>query len=328
MDADPWGRCRSSRPATCPALSLHEHVPQEGPIQAGDLRWFARCLAEGLGAVHAAGVLHRDVKPSNILMEGRAPILIDFGLARVADDPKLTHTGWLLGTPGVPGARDPVRRRRDHRLRRALLGGHGRLRRHRQPAVRPRPVDGDHGPGPARRARPDRDARRPARRRGRRPRARTGTASDAARAPRLARCRPARPRRPPAPAPVDDPFTIPLALAAQESAAAPTRVGPPDSTSSPSPSSLPGPPSPSIVAPATPSGPPPASTRPFPVDDPDALPLDVEPVPPGERRALALRRGLLIAAARPGLRRCRGRLAVLGARAPPGHRVAPAHRAR
>ena len=33
-------------------------------------------------------------------MEGRTPILIDFGLARVADDPKLTHTGWLLGTPG------------------------------------------------------------------------------------------------------------------------------------------------------------------------------------------------------------------------------------
>ena len=40
------------------------------------------------------------MKPSNVLIEGRAPILIDFGLARVADDPKLTQTGWLLGTPG------------------------------------------------------------------------------------------------------------------------------------------------------------------------------------------------------------------------------------
>ena len=50
--------------------------------------------------MHEEGVLHRDIKPSNVLMEGRAPILIDFGLARVADDPKLTHTGWLLGTPG------------------------------------------------------------------------------------------------------------------------------------------------------------------------------------------------------------------------------------
>ena len=75
-------------------------MDEEGPIDGGDLPWFAACLAEGLASVHEVGVLHRDVKPSNVLMEGRTPILIDFGLARVADDPKLTHTGWLLGTPG------------------------------------------------------------------------------------------------------------------------------------------------------------------------------------------------------------------------------------
>ena len=50
--------------------------------------------------MHRAGVLHRDIKPSNVLMEGRSPVLIDFGLARLADDPRLTQTGWLLGTPG------------------------------------------------------------------------------------------------------------------------------------------------------------------------------------------------------------------------------------
>src|SRR4029079_19043413 len=71
-----------------------------GPVTGADLRWFAACLAHGVASVHAVVVLHRDVKPSNVLLEGRTPILIDFGLARVADDPKLTHTGWLLGTPG------------------------------------------------------------------------------------------------------------------------------------------------------------------------------------------------------------------------------------
>ena len=62
--------------------------------------------------------------------------------------------------PRLPRAGDPVRRRRHRSLRRALLGGHGRVRRHRPSAVRPRPVDGDHGPGPPRRARPHRPARR------------------------------------------------------------------------------------------------------------------------------------------------------------------------
>jgi serine/threonine protein kinase len=100
VDADPWGPTPYVATRYVPGLSLHDHVPQEGPINGPDLAWFARCLAQGVASVHAVGVLHRDVKPSNVLLEGRTPILIDFGLARVADDPKLTHTGWLLGTPG------------------------------------------------------------------------------------------------------------------------------------------------------------------------------------------------------------------------------------
>ncbi|MFN8194667.1 MAG: protein kinase [Nocardioidaceae bacterium] len=100
VDADPWGPVPFVATRYVPGLSLHDHVQEEGPITGRDLTWFARCLAEALQAVHSCGVLHRDVKPSNVLMEGRSPVLIDFGLARVADDPKLTHTGWLLGTPG------------------------------------------------------------------------------------------------------------------------------------------------------------------------------------------------------------------------------------
>ncbi len=100
IDADPWGDIPYVATRYVPGLSLHEQVEQEGPILGTDLHWFARCLAEALSAVHAVGVLHRDIKPSNILMEGRSPVLIDFGLARLADDPRLTHQGWLLGTPG------------------------------------------------------------------------------------------------------------------------------------------------------------------------------------------------------------------------------------
>ncbi|ANH38886.1 Serine/threonine-protein kinase AfsK [Nocardioides dokdonensis FR1436] len=100
LDADPWGDVPFVATRYVPGLSLHDHVVEEGPIRGRDLLWFAGCLAEGVTSVHDVGVLHRDIKPSNVLMEGRTPILIDFGLARVADDPRLTHTGWLIGTPG------------------------------------------------------------------------------------------------------------------------------------------------------------------------------------------------------------------------------------
>ncbi len=100
LDADPWGPTPYVATRYVPGLSLHQHVAREGPLVGADLVHFATCLLEAVVAVHAVGVLHRDVKPSNVLLEGRSPVLIDFGLARVADDPRLTHTGWLLGTPG------------------------------------------------------------------------------------------------------------------------------------------------------------------------------------------------------------------------------------
>lgn len=100
VDADPWDDVPWIATRYVPGLSLHDHVVEEGVVGGADLLWFAGCLAEAVDAVHAVGVVHRDVKPSNVLMEGRTPVLIDFGLAKLADDPRLTQTGWLIGTPG------------------------------------------------------------------------------------------------------------------------------------------------------------------------------------------------------------------------------------
>ena len=210
VDSDPWGEIPFVATRYVPGPSLHDLVKDEGPLSDADLRFLARGLAEGIASVHAVGVLHRDVKPSNVLIEGRTPILIDFGLARVADDPKLTHTGWLLGTPGYLApeilnghdATDPVRR--------PLLGSDRRVRRDRSLALRPRPLDGDHGPGPPRPARPRRAAGRPAPHRGGR------LDPDPRRRPALDQVLDWLDGGGPPPQSVpDDPFTVPLALAAQ-----------------------------------------------------------------------------------------------------------------
>ncbi len=100
LDADPHGPTPYVVTRYVPGLSLYHHVAEEGPIAGRDLVHFADGLAEALQAVHSVGVLHRDVKPTNVLMEGRSPVLIDFGLARLTDDARLTQTGFLLGTPG------------------------------------------------------------------------------------------------------------------------------------------------------------------------------------------------------------------------------------
>lgn len=100
LDADPWG----ARPYVVTRYingpPLNRHVREHGSLAEPDLRRFATGLVEALAAVHSVGVVHRDIKPGNVLMEARGPVLIDFGLARMAEDPHLTATGWLLGTPG------------------------------------------------------------------------------------------------------------------------------------------------------------------------------------------------------------------------------------
>ena len=154
VDADPWAPMPYVATRYVPGLSLHDYVHEEGPIAGPDLTWFAACLAEGVASVHAVGVLHRDVKPSQRADGGpdADPHRLRPGPGRRRPE---AHPHRLAARHArLPRARDPVRRRRHHRLRRALVGRHRGVRRHRPAAVRPRPVDGDHGPGPPRRARP------------------------------------------------------------------------------------------------------------------------------------------------------------------------------
>jgi serine/threonine-protein kinase len=71
-----------------------------GPLGVDDTVELAAQLGRGLDALHGKGVLHRDVKPSNVLLDGEGTAaLADFGLARSADSTRLTADGQLLGTP-------------------------------------------------------------------------------------------------------------------------------------------------------------------------------------------------------------------------------------
>ncbi|WP_026459916.1 serine/threonine-protein kinase [Schaalia suimastitidis] len=71
-----------------------------GPLTPRDVAALARSLYETLSAVHAAKVVHRDVKPSNIVCARYGPVLIDFGIAIAQGEQRLTTTGLLSGTAG------------------------------------------------------------------------------------------------------------------------------------------------------------------------------------------------------------------------------------
>src|SRR5215470_1562398 len=75
-------------------------VTQDGPLRGQALASLASGLAEALVAVHAAGVVHRDVKPGNVMLFQGTPVVIDFGIAQGPDATRLTMTGMFMGTPG------------------------------------------------------------------------------------------------------------------------------------------------------------------------------------------------------------------------------------
>lgn len=84
-----------------PGRSLQARVDADGPLAVEEILRIGMQAASGLAAAHAQGLVHRDVKPANILLEESVEraVLTDFGLARTIDDASLTHTGLLAGTP-------------------------------------------------------------------------------------------------------------------------------------------------------------------------------------------------------------------------------------
>jgi hypothetical protein len=97
--------------------SLQDRIDQTGPLRLAEVLRIAMQAASGLAAAHAQGLVHRDVKPANILLENGVERvkLTDFGLARAADDVSLTQSGTVAGTPSFMSPEQAEGKSVDHR---------------------------------------------------------------------------------------------------------------------------------------------------------------------------------------------------------------------
>lgn len=104
--------------------SLQTRVDRDGPLDAKEILRIGIQTAAGLAAAHEQGVIHRDVKPANILLENGVErvLLTDFGLARTVDDSSLTHTAVVAGTPHYMSPEQSNGQATDHRTDLFSLG--------------------------------------------------------------------------------------------------------------------------------------------------------------------------------------------------------------
>ena len=100
LDADTEGARPYIVTRYIPGPALDVVVSENGPVRGEALLRLGRGLWDALNAIHRAGVIHRDLKPANVLLLDDDPVVIDFGIAHVADDIRLTMTGLVMGTPG------------------------------------------------------------------------------------------------------------------------------------------------------------------------------------------------------------------------------------
>lgn len=82
-----------------PGETLQQRLDRSGPLDVAEVIRIGRQIAEGLVAAHATGLIHRDIKPGNVLLEDGLVKITDFGLARAIDDASLSHSGLIAGTP-------------------------------------------------------------------------------------------------------------------------------------------------------------------------------------------------------------------------------------
>lgn len=100
LAADPDADAPWLATAYAPGLTLSRHLAVHGPLAGGTLYAFATGTAQALAAIHEAGVVHRDVKPQNVILTPAGPRVLDFGIAHAADGTSVTRTGTMTGTPG------------------------------------------------------------------------------------------------------------------------------------------------------------------------------------------------------------------------------------
>ncbi|MGP4012746.1 protein kinase domain-containing protein [Streptomyces sp. 4N124] len=99
IDADPHAPDPWMAAPYVSGESLAARIRKCEPFDEPELRALARALAGGLRDIHRAGVVHRDLKPGNVLLSEHGPLIIDFGVSRAVDGRPLTAAGQIVGTP-------------------------------------------------------------------------------------------------------------------------------------------------------------------------------------------------------------------------------------